>query len=137
MVSGDPPPHCPQPLSSVRRVFERWKALEYQVIILVVKQTYKTLNNLPFFSFPVNYAVKRNISQGDLPEQTLTFLFSVPSLRLQTSIFKAKNTKRKVLSERGTEITQLIKEGFSSYLTSGWQSFFFFLYSASKRKQKS
>lgn len=91
-----------------------------------------------FLSFSFNYLAKRNISSEDLPEQILTFLFSASSLGLQTSIFKAKNTKRNVFSEHDIEITQLIKEGFGSYLTSGWQVFCFFSpYSASERKQKS
>jgi len=105
--------------------------------VLIARQTYKTPNKLPLFLF-VNYPAKRNISSEDLPEQILTFLFSVPSPGLQTSIFKAKNTKRNVFSEHDIEITQLIKEGFRSYLTSGWQVFFFFFpYSASEGKQKS
>lgn len=73
-----------------------------------------------------------------MPEQILAFLFSVPSLGLPTSILKAKNTKRKAFSRRGMEITQLIKEGFRSYLTSGWQGFvLFFSCSASEREQES
>lgn len=70
-----------------------------------------------------------------MPEQILAFLFSIPSLGLQTSVLKAKNAKRKAFSQCGIEFTQLIKEGFRSYLTSGWQVLLFFFLSFGKEAE--